>query len=47
MDESGYVKNEAIEGAEGELAKLKQIKSWVESITHPKKKLIEASTSKG
>ena len=37
MDESGYVINEAVEGAEREQAKLKQIKSWVESIAHPKK----------
>ena len=37
MDESGYVINEAIEEAEKELAKLKQIKNWVKSIAGPKK----------
>ena len=37
MDKLGYVKNEAIEEAEKELAKLKQIKNWVKSIAGSKK----------
>ena len=37
MEKSGYVINEAIEGADRELTKLKQVKSQVKSIAHPKK----------
>ena len=37
MDESEHTLNQAIEETERELAKLKQIRSRVESIAHPMK----------